>query len=140
MQSDIYDLVERHTLVLELEAGEAPKPLFDRKSDTMVFPPPLNPKTATFEVALFIAGQGNRAAAEQPTLERNQNNLIMQIVGSEGAAPLKLPEGVNAGDSAEVTILGRSGRLEVLPLSPPQIPEVSDEMGWLYNVRWTTID
>ncbi len=94
-------------------------------------------QAVTLEVFLFRAGQGNRGGVEQPGLELSDGRYTMQIVGTEGdETPLKLPDTIGAGDSCDLTLLGRKGKLEILPDMPAQIPEVSDDLGWLYSCSW----
>lgn len=137
MESPLYDLSERHTLVFPPKGGGAP--VYDRTTQTTTFPKGEG-QPVTLEVFLFLAGQGNRAGNERPGLELSDGRYTMQLVGTEGDdTPLKLPETISAGDSCDVTLLGRKGTLTILPEMPSQIPEVSDENGWLYSVSWRAV-
>jgi len=101
--------------------------------------PVSDPKPVTLEVFLFNRGQTG-GSDPRAGLDLSDGRLIMQVVGTEGDdTPLKLPDGVSAGDKGTVTLLGQTGTLEVQALSPAQMPEVSDENGWLYSCLWQAV-
>lgn len=136
-ESPLYDLGERRLLVFPQKGAGAP--VYDPLTQTMIFPEGSG-QPVRLEVFLFPSGQGNRAGTEQPGLELSDGRYIMQIVGTEGDdTPLKLPESISAGDSCDLTLLGRKGKLEILPVMPAQIPEVSDENGWLYTCSFKAV-
>ncbi len=114
-------------------------PVYNRETQTTDFSEGEG-QPIRLEVFLFRAGQGSRAGTEHPGLELSDGRYTMQIVGTEGDdTPIKLPESIGAGDSCDLTLLGRRGKLEILPDMPAQIPEVSDENGWLYSCSWQAI-
>lgn len=131
MESPLIDLAERHTVVFKPKAEGGAKPVYDPVTQTTTFPDS-NVPAVTLEVFLFPRGQGEGRGGEQPGLELSEGRLTMQIVGTEGDAPLKLPANLGAGDKGKVTLLGRPSQLEIQALAPAQNPEVSDENGWLY--------
>ena len=139
MQSPLYDLAERHAVVFTPKSSGGKKQVWDPVTETHSYVPEENPQPVTLEIFLFPQGQGGRGDQRQG-LDVSDGRLIMQIVGTEGDdTPLKLPDGVSAGDKGTVTLLGQSATLEVQALSPAQIPEVSDETGWLYSVMFETV-
>ncbi len=139
MQSPLYDLGERHTVVFTPKAATGTVPTIDPKTETTVFAPSgPTPEPITLEVFVFPAGQGSRGG-ERAGLDLSDGRLIIQVVGTQGDAPLKLPDGVGAGDKGTVTLLGQKGTLELQALVPAQIPEVSDENGWLYAALFSSV-
>ncbi len=139
-ESPLYDLAERHAVVFTPKSAEGKAKVWDPVTEThsYVSSPGGSPQPVTLEVFLFNRGQGN-GADPRAGFDLNDGRLIMQIVGTEGDdTPLKLPDGVSAGDKGTVTLLGQKGTLEVQARSPAQIPEVSDEMGWMYTALYST--
>lgn len=139
MLSPFYDLGVPYTVVFKPKAATAAAPTIDPKTETAVFAPrgPA-PEPVTLEVFVFPSGQGNRGG-DRPGLDLNDGRLIIQIVGTKGDAPLKLPDDVSAGSKGDVTLLGQEGTLEIQALAPAQIPEVSDENGWLYAALFSSV-
>lgn len=138
-ESPLIDLGERHTVTFTPKTTTGTVPTIDPKTETTVFAPSgPAPQPVTLEVFVFPAGQGSRGA-ERAGLDLSDGRLIIQIVSTEDDAPLKLPDGVSAGDKGTVTLLGQKGTLELQALVPAQIPEVSDENGWLYAALFSSV-
>ena len=87
--------------------------------------------TSPVEV-FFLDEKGNRQGSEQPGLEENKAERVMQIVAAKGA--LKLDDATRAGDTATYRSLGRKVQVTLKPFMPPQIPDVADDLGWQYQV------
>lgn len=63
----------------------------------------------------------------------------MQIVGTSGDLPLKLPDTLKAGDTGTFTDMGKKQTLKLGNLTPKQIPDVSDVLGYKYLVTISAV-
>lgn len=137
MESPLIDLGEQHLVTFTPKGAASSTPVWDAATETMSFTQNPSPDPVTLTCFVFPRGQGSGGGRQG--LDLDDGRVILQIVGTPDDTPLKLPDGVSSGDKGSVTLLGVSGTLEVQALSPTQIPEVSDENGWLYYAQWSAV-
>lgn len=101
MQSSIHSLSTPVTVTFQ------PSKVYD--PETGKYTAPVN-SLIILEVFL-LRDSGSRTGTERPGLEEERAERFMQIVGTEGDAPLKLPATIKAGDTGTFTELGKSRRL-----------------------------
>ncbi len=99
---------------------------------TGTYSPPVG-ENVVLEVFL-LRDRNPREGNEREGLEVSRSSRLMQIVGTVGDAPLKLPDTLKAGDTGTFTEMGQKQTLTLGSLVPAQIPDVADDLGWLYSV------
>ncbi len=95
--------------------------------ETGTYSPPVG-ENVVLEVFL-LRDRSPREGNEREGLEVSRSSRLMQIVGTAGDAPLKLPGTLKAGDTGTQT-----QTLTLGSLVPAQIVDVADDVGWLYSV------
>ncbi len=92
----------------------------------------------TLEVFLKLTASA-RYGSERPGPEVGQTERVMQIVGTSGNLALKLPDALKAGDTGTFTDMGKKQTLKLGNLTPKQIPDVSDVLGYKYLVTISAV-
>ena len=100
--------------------------------ETGTYSPPVG-ENVVLEVFL-LRDRSPREGNEREGLEVSRSSRLMQIVGTAGDAPLKLPGTLKAGDTGTFTEMGQTQTLTLGSLVPAQIVDVADDVGWLYSV------
>ncbi len=100
--------------------------------ETGTYSPPVG-ENVVLEVFL-LRDRTPREGNEREGLEVSRSSRLMQIVGTVGDAPLKLPDILKAGDAGTFTEMGQKQTLTLGSLIPAQIADVADDLGWTYAV------
>ncbi len=118
---------------------------------TVTFAPTVkvyNPDTGTYTApeggnvvleVFLLRNRTPREGNEREGLEVSRSSRLMQIVGTVGDAPLKLPDTLKAGDTGTFTEMGQKQTLTLGSLVPPQISDVADDLGWTYAVSLESV-
>ena len=97
--------------------------------------PPGEP--VSFEVQLNESTR--QAGTERQGLETETMLLDGRIVKTPEGTPLEFPEGVKAGDTFALTLLGKSGELTLLPTPDEQGPEERRARGRIFQATFEAV-
>jgi hypothetical protein len=79
-----------------------------------------------------------RGIPERPGVDQSKALYECRVVRSPIGKPLRLPEGMRAGSTFALELVGSQGTAKIVPVPDPQHPTEVKKLGQVFFAEWTS--